>query len=207
MTEEERIIASYFAHLASIKSLDQLSEGERLVLVEQWQRVLPAFLDENAVSRVRASGDQLMDALREVQFRVQTDIGGLLEGAVITWTAPQHLFLHPQHHVVYEMMTVSVALDGEVRVTTEVILPAALRALHTLIMRRPFPFKRCPICAKVFVPVKKQRYCSPNCTYQGVEGNRREERKAYMKVWHQKEKKKKKAAAKKQRRAKKDNSK
>src|SRR5262249_39109554 len=34
--------------------------------------------------------------------------------------------------------------------------------------RPVFPFRQCPVCEKVFVPVKVQKYCSPNCAYQGI---------------------------------------
>lgn len=32
------------------------------------------------------------------------------------------------------------------------------------IKRSPFPFRRCPMCPTIFVPVRKQKYCSPPCT-------------------------------------------
>src|SRR5262249_8022408 len=49
--------------------------------------------------------------------------------------------------------------------------------LLRLISLVPFPFKQCPFCGKVFVSQsQKKRYCSPNCTYRGIEEARKERR-------------------------------
>src|SRR5262249_606488 len=49
-----------------------------------------------------------------------------------------------------------------------------------ILMLRPFPFGRCPVCARFFVRVRRQRYCSPECTSRGTEAGRKDQRREYM---------------------------
>lgn len=60
--------------------------------------------------------------------------------------------------------------------TEENILIEVLATLRMV----PFPFGRCPVCYKFFARVRRQRYCSPVCTAQGVEAARKGTRREYM---------------------------
>jgi hypothetical protein len=53
--------------------------------------------------------------------------------------------------------------------------------LIQLIREYHFPFRVCPVCGKVFVPVKRQKFCSPNCTYRGIAAVGKDARRKYMK--------------------------
>lgn len=64
--------------------------------------------------------------------------------------------------------------------------------LHALIqfLRQPRCLLRlCPICGQVFVPIRGQRYCSRKCLTHGVETSRKESRREYMRKYMAKRRK------------------
>jgi hypothetical protein len=63
----------------------------------------------------------------------------------------------------------------------------------------PFPYRRCPVCPTIFVPVKRQKYCSPACTAKGTEAARKDERRKYMREYMAKKRKKAKPSTRKAR--------
>jgi len=52
--------------------------------------------------------------------------------------------------------------------------------LLLMVKRRPFPFRQCPICRTIFVPVRKQKYCSPSCTTRAFSSAENPQRREYL---------------------------
>lgn len=69
--------------------------------------------------------------------------------------------------------------NGEPEIAPKITNPSEifLADLWRLILLRPFPFKHCPVCQRIFATQsKKKRYCSANCSYRGIEEARKEKR-------------------------------
>jgi hypothetical protein len=60
---------------------------------------------------------------------------------------------------------------------------AILFDLRILLKEKPFPFRMCPECQTVFVPIKGQRHCSPKCTSRAIERARKIDRQPYMREY------------------------
>jgi len=56
--------------------------------------------------------------------------------------------------------------------------------------RSPFPFRSCPICRTIFVPVRKQKYCSPACTARAFSSAENPARREYMRKFVAKQREK-----------------
>lgn len=52
--------------------------------------------------------------------------------------------------------------------------------LLLMVKRKPFPFRQCPICQTIFVPVRKQKYCSPSCTARAFSSAENPRRREYL---------------------------
>lgn len=52
-----------------------------------------------------------------------------------------------------------------------------------LLLLKPFPFRRCLQCQRVFVRKGRRIYCSPSCSTRGSEAARKEERREYMRQY------------------------
>jgi len=187
MNERQRTIAQFYARLASIPSLEQLREGERLLLLDDFHAIGP-LLDEfmpvtvlTTRAGVKPTDSDFPRAPTDWELLVRhhtwarTYIADLLDGQAVT------LRFHPTWRLnsgkLVENWNVEKLGDG------------LLFGLLSLIKLTPFPFRRCPVCQTIFVPVRKQKYCSPNCTYKGVETARKDERKVYMKEYQARKRK------------------
>jgi len=73
-------------------------------------------------------------------------------------------------------------IDGELKEMLEGAAPHEhpLGDFLSILRLRPFPFGRCPVCSNVYVRVRRQRYCSLQCTSRGVEAARKGKRREYM---------------------------
>jgi len=183
MTPEQREIAQFYAQLASIKSLDDLRAWERSMLEDKFKDALwlqTYYFFRGAKSENRKQREQLKENFLTGLYRTEFNLDGLLR------------FLQPQLRKI-----IGGLVDGD-EVEIEGFQLPVLRAklsetrevreqidhqepknipffvLHEFLHFKPFPFRRCPVCQSIFVPVRQQRNCSANCTYQKVEGARRE---------------------------------
>jgi hypothetical protein len=182
-------IAKLYAVLASIEDLKRLSRGARLTLEDDAFMVLKGFWNAPFVtisSRGMRVYDRLVDTeltqedmqplLPRLHAAARQLICGLLDGKrIVTTAGVPTLKLDTDRRVVVQQMGMKDNDDW---------YGVALSALFDLIQSDPFPFKRCEICNKVFVPYKKQIYCSADCARRAVEERRGETHKQYMKQWH-----------------------
>jgi hypothetical protein len=58
-----------------------------------------------------------------------------------------------------------------------------LSDFFALLRTRPFPFRSCPACNRIFVRVKRQLYCSPRCGAQVLETARKDSKREYMRQY------------------------
>jgi hypothetical protein len=189
-----REMTSFFAKLASIASLRSLREGERLLLEEDARRLLYPWLNDLAPVIVTRRGPRRelwsqktkaspSKPARNPSALFLNDVHDLAR----TWICPladaQEVFPDPDKLPT----TVWSVKNGEF---SQGWRPDPARRgpewalISTFRHRKFFPYARCPTCRNVFVRrVKRQKYCSPNCTYLGSESSRKEKKREYMKKY------------------------
>jgi hypothetical protein len=167
------VFTRFLARLASIPSLDELSEGQQMLLLEEYWKLIKEVDAEEQSRRVVISG------FRDLHQHARELIVGLLEGR--NMSPPVAALPDPvwrlQGREVQERWVPRRAADS------------LLADLIGIVRKKPFPFAFCPLCHTVFVRVRRQRYCSPICTYRATEAARREKKKAYMKEYMAKRRK------------------
>lgn len=221
MEREQHERAKFYARLASIRDLGSLREWERLQLVEELQKVFLPWLEDSEVlgafiqkeppdvqkaardyltsGKLRQALPTLLSMLHHDAQRLITPLfvgapvsvpGGVLP--VPIWTLDlktsklQERWLAPKEEVnLFEL---------PVRYSLSDLHARFLVGLIDFIRHsKRFPFDVCLYCLKIFAPVKRQRYCSPNCTYRGIEAARKDRKREYMRVYMAKRRKKQKA--------------
>jgi hypothetical protein len=148
MTKADQEKAALFAEAASVNDPASLSPGQWLLLQEKAERLFGSQPKPDMGSLLDYSRKWLLSPLKGELGKVD---------------------ISP----VWRMR------DGEPELSIAITKPAQafLADLWHLIHLRPFPFKRCPVCGRVFVSQnKKKRYCSGNCAYRGIEEARKERR-------------------------------
>jgi len=209
MDTAQRERAQFYAQLASIPDLGKLEAWQRLKLESDFQRLLLPLLFE--------PGEDLRSASYKMTHEIfmiegQTTPKGASKWSVEKlqqWIASQCL---PDVHK--RTNDIALLLDGQelaLVFPTEVVrwalkdrvlieeqeLELRRHKIHfdlfALIRKTPFPFRRCPVCQLIFVPVRRQIYCSPICTSKGVEGARKDIKRDYMRDYMAKRRKKAKA--------------
>ncbi len=200
METAQRERAQFYAKLASIPVLENLEEWERLKLESDFQHVmLPLLVEPGEDIRIFAEevffalhhvdparlGDMKLsprmseeEARRRVTkqlvplvYVAARDISRLLDGEAF----PMHLSLNAVWMLekgVFTEQRKKVGVEGKIGWD-----------LYELFRERLFPFRRCPVCRTTFVPVRRQRFCTPTCTYQGIELARKDTRREYMKTY------------------------
>jgi hypothetical protein len=192
MDIEIRLPPQIWARLASIPTVEELREGERMMLVEDLWNLLQPWLeavghnaeDFNALpsdTLTRRFSDHMERALSILHRYAREIIGELVDGKVVVNPPYAELSLtwRIKNGVLYEQVVKERWRNRPLFLP--VLIEYCVSDLVQLLRRKPFPFKRCPICQAVFVPVRKQKYCSPNCTYKGVETARKDTKREYMK--------------------------
>jgi predicted nucleic acid-binding Zn ribbon protein len=194
MDGQQRAVAEFYARLASIPSLEALREGERLLLREDlaglaWLSPWPADSEQERARQARnkaefqhavKSSEVWRQGLEDIHQHARTLLWKLLDGQTVltpSLTSPR----------------LALRLDREGRIDAgpgpqgiEMQSPIDRLTMGLLMLLRPhqpFPFRRCPVCQTVFVPVKRQKFCSPNCTYISTESKRKEEKREYMREY------------------------
>lgn len=212
MDEKQRKVAQFWARLASIPSLDELREGERMRLVEAMQETLLPWLDdpdaleayisslapsEQTVAREDCATGRIKEKLFNVLFFLHRKADELINPFFVG--APVFV---PMGHLPQLVWTLDLK-EGRLHERRE--NPGLERPLFIYDLRfrleaelidlirshkSAFPFRLCLACGDKFVPVKRQRYCSPNCAYRGGEAGRKEKRREYMREYMAKRRKK-----------------
>jgi hypothetical protein len=173
-------LARFLARLASISSLNNRQQRDQLALADELERVVhggnaPVSGTLRGIDRKRKA------AIEEISRRIlpaaHASVRGLLNGVLEGNVVPLPHDQLPQSYVNLENGVLVERLGVQ-----KPIAPLLLFNLLTLMRQRPFPFGRCPVCRNVFVRVRRQKYCSPSCTYKGVEAARKEKRREYMRA-------------------------
>jgi hypothetical protein len=207
MDGQQQRAAQFYARLASIPSLDDLREGERLLLTEDLDAVTRSWFQEVIMPNIdelhphaltRGLDVSLREALPGLHYMVRDPICGLLDGEVIRapYGAIPELTWRLKNGVVHEERDNSKSMLKKFAGASfaTIIQEYCLIELAQILRQKPFPFRRCVVCRQVFVPVKRQRYCSPNCAFQGTETmNKKEKKREYMRAYMAKQRQKAKA--------------
>lgn len=194
MYEYQRAIAEFFARLASLPTLDALPKDAREQLRDDYRDL--CF----SVAHAEASVDPLPERIRQkarqhlYEHRPRhTPKGdtswvepGLVKahsiardviGGLVRW---QEVEAPPMHFPAssYRLSPAGSLIQATGPKTgSEALLFELFLLLHTM---DPIPFKLCPVCEKVFVPVRHQKYCTHACTVKGVELARKGGKRDYM---------------------------
>lgn len=196
MYEYQRALAEFFARLANIPHLDGVPEEERNRLLDDYLELCRvvghAYVQvESVTPRVK---QQQYDALTKRPKRaIQTDRAWIYQGLKVVHDAARKVIVPvldgeevpeprvnpPQRHIRLSpegtLTQVSSGAGGPDVLTFELLL-----LLHTA---GPFPFRRCPVCQTIFVPVRHQKYCTHACTVKGVEMARKGGKRDYMRAY------------------------
>lgn len=218
MHDYQRAIAEFFARLVSVPTLDGLPEEERRRLLDDYCK-LCLGVGHAAVQAAPVSErmkQRQFDALTRqpgLGFGVQRDYAWVEKGLMkLHHTAREFLVrMVTEHEWIEEpqvnlprrrlrvspadALTQTVVASGPDVLTSELLL--LLRTTDS------FPFRRCPVCETVFVPVRHQKYCSPRCTSQANEAARKGTRLEYQREYMAKKRARAKVRAKAEERARK----
>jgi hypothetical protein len=186
-------ITEFFAKLASLESLRSLREGERLLLEEDARRLLYSWMGDltPVVVTRRAPRRELWDERKPTSVSIKGRASAIflkdVHAIARSWLTPlvdaQQVFPDPDKlPAAIWAVRDGVFLQGwqsdPARRGPEGVLISTFR--H----RKFFPYGRCATCGKIFAKrVKRQKYCSSNCTYLGSESSRKEKKRAYMKKY------------------------
>jgi len=198
--KDQRELAEFYARLASIRSLESLREAERILLREDlqtllWRQFSPlttkdfikqARADERKRRKGEAPGPigqdlQALPLEREHQWAREV-IAGLLDGKSVT-----------EPPITLPLKVLRLTPEGKLGERPYHSIPDAREMLvfklSQLLRHKPFPFRRCPVCQAVFVPVKRQRYCSPFCMSRGIGDTKKVQKREYMRTYMAKRRK------------------
>ena len=188
--------AEFYGHVASIPSLKNLRDSEKLKLVEDVRGLDFPLLSLFSKAGTKVSAEQHSPlsswgmgkpipvewhALCEVHQWARRLINDLLDKGRVN--------LEPLIGKLPKV--VSLRLDkGTYTVreglSTDTLYREMLLDLVRTLKQSPFPFRHCPMCKTVFVPVKRQKFCSPTCTTKGLPEENKKHRREYMKDYMKK---------------------
>jgi len=192
--------ADFYARLASVSSLDALEDWEKLKLEADAKQIGypwpsgPADVAARVIKSRRlrhlpplpaaeASEEQrtwtlryiLWEMIHNVQPYARKWIVGLLEDGKVDDL--------PDIPVGTVLMLANGAVKRAPKKKPDPGFPQveAVLDLYWILQRDPFPFQRCSQCRSIFVPLRRQRYCTPSCARAVIRAARRESRREYMK--------------------------
>jgi hypothetical protein len=194
MQEYQRRVATFLAKLVSLADLAELSESDRQELGEEYFLLCftvgfyavqagptsPETKQRKFAALVKRAPQPKLDPLRvdppltRLQKMARSIILPLLnrqEAVLPRTTIPvRHVRIGPSGTLLQ-----TVAAEGP---------DVMIFELQELLRRgAELPFRRCPSCQTIFVPVRHQRYCSPHCTAKGGEYTRKDAKRIYMKAY------------------------
>lgn len=158
-----RAHALFFAELASVERIEDLSEERRRELA---RRFVAACERENVDVNRFARAD---DGLRQLHRKTREVIDPLLAGESLPALKAE----------------VSVSADASGRIAREFSFRLGdsllVDLMRILAVEDRLPFVRCPTCKVVSLRTGRRRYCSAKCMARGVEESRKAPKRAYMK--------------------------
>ena len=188
--------AQFFARLASIQSVADLPRWEQLRLVQDTKdaNFLWVALFARGVGTVEKGSDIAKSwgsetiplewrAICEVHPPARDYINALLDGKTVDpgpllKQLPTRWKLNKLRYEVEEVLHPTV------------LIKEPLLELTRIIRQSSFPFRRCPVCKKIFVPVKRQKFCSTACRDGKWRQEKKEVRREYMKRYMAQKRKK-----------------
>ena len=174
MTNRQRTLADFYATVASLRP--DSADAQLAALLRRFERLIAA----NPATR-RPSKAALLAALTQVQRESSALLRGLLNGEEVAIPASLRS-ASPRWHLTDGHVTEAWTQPATLAKDKQLVI-LALAPLVELIKQPRFPFAHCSVCDRIFVRVRRQRYCSPPCTYKGSEAERRDERREYMRMY------------------------
>lgn len=184
--------AELYGHLASIPSLRNLRDSEKLKLVEDVRGLgFPLLsLFSKAGTKVTAKRHASLISSWGVGRPVPVEWHALWE--VHSWARRLIKELLDKGRVDLQPfirqlpVVVSLTLDKETYAVREgmdakILYKEIFLDLVRTLRQSPFPFRLCPLCKTIFVPVKRQKFCSPRCATKGLPEESKKQRREYMK--------------------------
>ncbi len=178
---ERRERARFWARLASVQSLKEISETELETLRAPLDRELAAAIGIPA-RQLREGSPELAalemavpifqrnfrERLEEAHTRARAILPGIVERSIVDVQRPGPYVWRRGRDGRIEETTILESSDHIASALTQVVLGS--RDL----------FGKCSQCGAIFVRIRRQKYCSPNCTSKALEGARRLEKARYM---------------------------
>ncbi len=194
--KDEQRWPEFFARLANIKDLDELSKEDRDALVAEFSEIrgmsrlldkLRRYVSDARDPNVNFEDDEkdILETEKKIAEReedernlfrltyteVQRAVLPLLSGEEVRLPSPV-VFGRLNGRVLEEV----VKLPTLENIREGVKFPrhftyAPANQLYQLLRRRPFPFGQCVVCTKVFIQPRKgkpRRYCSTPCKAKGI---------------------------------------
>ena len=171
--------AEFYGHVASIPSLKNLRDSEKLKLVEDVRGLGFPWLSLFSKAGTKVSTNRRSSLVSSWGGSKQVPVEWHALHQVHPWARRLINELLDKGRVNLEPLivelpkVVSLSLDkGTYTVreglSTDVLRKEMLLDLARTLKQSPFPFRHCPMCKTVFVPVKRQKFCSPTCTTKGL---------------------------------------
>jgi hypothetical protein len=196
MLDYQRRVAEFFAKLVSLDDIGKVPESERRELWQEYVTLCGALgslaLEDKAPSpptkQVKFAAlvthlqrhppqdppPKYAKELARLQKMAREIIFPLLEGQTATLPSMRVPVRYVRVGPSATLLQTAVAEGKDV----------LLFELQDLFPRgAELPFRRCPACLKIFVPVRHQRYCTPQCTGRSIEQNRKYTKRIYMRAY------------------------
>jgi hypothetical protein len=165
--------AELYAQLASI---EELKGWERMKLEGDIQQIILPFLNPDNFGTEEAHRRTAVSLLPLIHRWVRELYIPLLDGKAcemsLTWTLADGVLKGRRQEV---------KIEEQIRWD-----------LQQCLQIKPASIRRCPHCQTVFVPVKQQKFCSPNCVYETGKITYKESKRIYMREYQAKLRKQKK---------------
>jgi hypothetical protein len=196
---ERRERAQLWARLASLESLDELSPAERARLSLAFEEIFAdmlGFADAAALKAFLAKTDAEAKGggfwLKQYTKTIQA---GLSNAHAMARETLLPMMRGEAVAVRLDLQDLWSIADGkfievskQLRHGFHADLSTQLRAALARILRgSKQPFGSCPQCGAVFVRVRRQRYCSPNCNAKALGDARRVGKAEYMRLYRKRQ--------------------
>src|ERR1700687_1056003 len=184
MTDHWKQWATLCARLASLQSVEALSDPKKLKLMDELDWITHAGGDFGNHKAWRRAQRKLArrEALRELCGEVLPVVHARFRDILARLCAGEVAFL-PRDEFPTPFWTFKNGVFEEGHSGAEPVQFYLWHLYQLFHVSRRFPFGRCPVCGAFFVRVKRQRYCSPSCAYRAIEGARKDARREHMRQY------------------------
>ena len=181
MTQKDRQLAECYAELASIPAaglFEKPTADETARVDEVCARLVRLLLLPSEDWSAAATDEDFQSMLHGI---VRGTLRDLFDGKACVALSAHY---PPSWQLRGERLVKEVVPSTASQHSVGRLLAHSVLALVQLIEGPVFPFWRCPVCERVFVRVKRQRYCSPTCAYRAkMEGPQGDQKRARMRAY------------------------